>query len=100
MNLEFIYSKRVDKFLSKNSHLLDKVTVRKLLIKAVRKIILREDVNIDIKKLKGELNHLHRIRQNKIRILFEIKDNEIIIQLFVEDIDFRGNLLKNVVFNS
>jgi len=68
MNLEFIYRKKVDKFFSKNSHLLDKSTVRELLIKAVKRVLLREDINIDVKKLKGELCHLYRIRLNKIRI--------------------------------
>ena len=94
MNLEFIYCKRADKFLSKNPHLLNKNTVRELLIKAVKKIILREDINIDVKKLKGELSHFYRIRQNKIRIVFEIIDNEVLVQLFVEDVDFRGNIYK------
>jgi mRNA-degrading endonuclease RelE of RelBE toxin-antitoxin system len=92
MNLEFIYRKKVDKFFSKNSHLLDKSTARELLIKAVKRILLKEDINIDVKKLKGELHHLYRIRQNKIRIVFEIINNEIVVQLIVEDIDFRGNV--------
>ena len=92
MNIEFIYNRKVDKFLSKNSHILDKNTLRELLIKAVKKIILKEDINIDVKKLKGELSHLYRVRQNKIRIVFEIINNEIIVQLIVEDIDFRGNI--------
>lgn len=92
MNIEFIYNRKVDKFLSKNSHILDKNTLRELLIKAVKKIILKEDINIDVKKLKGELSHLYRVRQNKIRIVFEIINNEIIVQLIVEDVDFRGNI--------
>ncbi len=92
MNLEFIYLRRADKFFSKNSHLLDKEASKELLIKAVKKIVLREDVNVDVKKLKGELSHLYRIRQNKVRIVFEIINNEVVIQLIVEDIDFRGNV--------
>ena len=92
MNIEFIYNRKVDKFLSKNSHILDKNTLRELLIKAVKRIILKEDINIDVKKLKGELSHLYRVRQNKIRIVFEIINNEIIVQLIVEDVDFRGNI--------
>lgn len=92
MNLEFVFRKKADKFFSKNAHILDKQTSKELLIKAVRKIILQEDINIDIKKLKGELSHLYRIRQNKIRIVFEIINNEVIVQLIIEDIDFRGNI--------
>lgn len=92
MNLEFIYPKKVDKFFAKNSHLLDKNTARELLIKAVKRILFKEDINIDVKKLKGELSHLYRIRLNKIRIVFEIVNNEVVVQLIVEDIDFRGNV--------
>jgi hypothetical protein len=50
MNIEFVYNRKVDKFLSKNSHILDKNALRELLIKAVKKTILKEDVNIDVKK--------------------------------------------------
>lgn len=94
MKLELIYNKRVDKFFSKNNHILTKENVRELLIKAVKKIILKEDINIDLKRLKGEFKHLYRIRHNKLRILFEIINNEVIIQLIVEDIDFRGEIYK------
>jgi mRNA interferase RelE/StbE len=94
MNLKIVYLKKANKFFLKNSHLLSEDAADQLLIKAAKKIILKEDINIDLKQLKGEYKHLYRIRQNKIRILFEIHNDEIILQMIVEDIDFRGDVYK------
>ena len=48
--------------------------------------------NIDVKKLKGEWKGFHRIRTGKIRIILkgDFKEKSI----FVDRIDFRGNVYK------
>ncbi|OYZ85180.1 MAG: hypothetical protein B7Y00_08250 [Sphingomonadales bacterium 17-56-6] len=94
MNLKIVYLKKADKFFLKNSSILSEEETDQLLIKAAKKILLNEDVNIDVKSLKGSLKHLYRIRQHKIRILFEIYNGEVIVELIVEDIDFRGDVYK------
>ena len=94
MKLEFIYLKKADKFFIKNSHILSKDKVRELLIKAAKKLLLKEDINIDVKPLKGGFKHLNRIKYNKIRILFEIHNGEVIVEMIVEDIDYRGGIYK------
>lgn len=94
MNLKIVYLKKANKFFLKNSSILSEEETDQLLIKAAKRILLKEDVNIDLKSLKGGLKHLYRIRQNKIRILFEILNGEVIVELIVEDIDFRGDVYK------
>lgn len=92
MNLEIVYLKKADKFFLKNSHTLSKEKSKELILKAVKKIVKNEDVNIDIKQLKGNLQKYYRIRSGKVRILFELVDEQIIIKAIVNDIDFRGDI--------
>ena len=94
MKLEIIYLKKADKFFIKNSNILSKIKVKELIIKAVKKIIKKEDINIDVKRLQGNFNHFYRIRNGKIRILFELENNEIKIIAIINDIDFRGDVYK------
>lgn len=94
MKVSISYPKKAQKFFSKNSHILSEEKSDELLLKSVKKLFFNEDVNVDVKKLKGELKHLYRIRYNKIRIIFEVINNEIIIKLIVEEIDFRGDVYK------
>lgn len=92
MNLEIQYLKKADKFFSKKSHILSKEKTKDLIIKSVKKIILKEDINIDVKQLKGDFQKYYRIRFGKLRILFELENNEIKIITIVTDIDFRGDI--------
>jgi len=94
MKLEILYLKKADKFFIKNSHILSKDKAKKLIIKAVLKIVKKEDVNINIKKLQGNLNNFYRIRVGKVRILFELEDKEIKVIALINDIDFRGDIYK------
>lgn len=94
MNLEILYLKKVDKFFSKNSHVLSKEKTKELIIKSVKKILFQEDVNIDVKSLKGNLDKYYRIRFGKTRILFELKHEEVKVITIVNDIDFRGDIYK------
>ena len=94
MNLKIRYLKKAKVFLKKNSHLLSEEKVASLLILAAKKIFLKEDNIVDLKQLKGSLKKFYRIRVNKIRILFEVENNEIQIIMIVNDIDFRGDIYK------
>ena len=44
MKLEIIYLKKADKFFIKNSNILSKIKVKEFIIKAVKKIIKKEDI--------------------------------------------------------
>jgi len=94
MNLEIQYLKKADKFFSKNTNTLSKEKSNKLIIKSVKKIILKENINIDVKQLKGNLQNYYRIRFGKIRILFELINSEIKIITIVNDVNFRGDIYK------
>ncbi len=94
MNLEVQYLKKSDKFFSKNSHILSKEKTKNLVIKSVKKILFGEDINIDVKRLKGNFENYYRIRSGKIRILFELIDEEIKVITIVYDVDFRGDVYK------
>jgi len=94
MNLKIVYLKKAIKFLDKNSQNLTEEEADKLLIKATKKLLLKEDINIDVKPLKGGFKHLNRIKYNKIRILFEIHNDEVVVEMIVEDIDYRGGVYK------
>jgi mRNA interferase RelE/StbE len=92
MRIEIEYLKKSQKFFAKNSHLLSKSNSSQLIVKAIKKILLHEDINVDIKKLQGNLSNYYRIRQGKIRILFELDNDKIIVKAIVNDIDFRGDV--------
>ncbi|MFZ1320576.1 MAG: hypothetical protein WAT71_03390 [Ignavibacteria bacterium] len=91
MKIRIIYSKESEKFLSKNSNIITEDKVDKLLKSAARHIMFKENINIDLKKMKGSDQNLFRIRKGKVRILFNFVKNDIVI-LTVEDIGFRGNI--------
>jgi len=83
------FSKQARKFFEKHGGLEQEI------LGLIRIFILKlqgEIVNIDIKKLKGEWKDYFRIRKGKLRILLKIDfDNR---ELFVEKIDFRGDVYK------
>ena len=94
MNLEIRYLKRADKFFAKHGTFFSKEKSKELIIKSLKKLLFREDVNVDVKRLKGDLEKFYRIRSGKVRILFELRDESIKILAIVNDIDFRGNIYK------
>ncbi len=93
MNLEIGYSKKANKFLEKNSKTLTEKEVDTLIVSAIKKIYKIEKTNIDLKKLKGKLKGLFRIKQGDIRIIFSLKKNKA-LNVLINDIDFRGNIYK------
>ncbi len=93
MNLEIGYSKKANKILEKNSKMLTEKEVDTLIVSAIKKIYKIEKTNIDLKKLKGKLKGLFRIKQGDIRIIFSLKKNKA-LNVLINDIDFRGNIYK------
>jgi mRNA interferase RelE/StbE len=82
------YSREAEKFIEKQNIRLEvKEELKKFLIK-----IKGVNVNIDLKKLVGDWEGYYRLRKGKIRIIFEVNKNEKV--LFVERIDFRGDVYK------
>ncbi len=82
-------SKNAEKFLIKNELTIDEV--RKLVGKAIR-YFQGEDININIKKLKGDWAGFYRIRTGRIRIIAEFNFENSVV--FIEEIDWRGNAYK------
>lgn len=82
-------SKNAEKFLSKN--IASKEEVFELMEAAIR-YLHGENINIDIRKLKGKWSGFYRIRRGKIRIIAEFKFKNSVV--FIEEIDWRGNVYK------
>ncbi len=58
------YSKQTSKFLEKNS--IDSLDSD--IRKAIKKVVIMENTNINIKKMKGEWKGFYRIRQGDLRL--------------------------------
>jgi mRNA interferase RelE/StbE len=82
------YSRDAEKFIEKQNI---RIEVREELKKFLMKM-KGEDVNIDLKKLSGEWEGYYRLRKGKLRIIFEPNKTDKV--LFVERIDFRGDVYK------
>lgn len=82
-------SKSAEKFLAKNNLAVEEI--RELTGKAIR-YFWGEDVNVDIKKLKGKWVGFYRIRSGRMRIIAEFDFDHSAV--FVEEIDWRGNVYK------
>ena len=93
MKVEIHYSKQSVKFINSNPAIISKLFVKEKILAGLRRLLKTEDVNIDIKALKGNLRNYYRIRSGKIRIIFKIEMGIVYI-VFVERIDFRGNVYK------
>ena len=91
MKIDIKYSKKSIKFIQKNSNLLNLATVNKLILKSLQRILNNKTVNIDLKRLKGEIEDFYRIRKGNIRIIFKVYKEQIII-VSVKTIGFRGNV--------
>ena len=82
------YSRDAEKFIEKQNISGDvKEELKKFLMK-----IKGENVNIDLKKLSGGWEGYYRLRKGRLRIIFEL--NKIENVLFVDRIDFRGDVYK------
>jgi mRNA interferase RelE/StbE len=82
------YSRDAEKFIDRQDvHVEVREELKKFLIK-----MKGGNVNIDLKKLVGHWEGYYRLRKGKLRIIFEVNKNERVI--FVERIDFRGDVYK------
>lgn len=88
MKWDIEYSRRADDFIEEHG-IRDKVrdSIKDFLLK-----ITGSNINIDIKKLRGEWAGYYRIRKGKIRII--LKPNSEFGTIFVDVIDFRGSAYK------
>jgi mRNA interferase RelE/StbE len=77
------------KFLKKNKIREDYIIEK---VELTLKKLKGEDINVDIKKLKGRWEGFYRIRFGKLRIIaeFQFQDNRV----YIERIDWRGNVYK------
>jgi len=77
------------KFLKKNKISEDYIIEK---VELTLKKLKGEDINVDIKKLKGKWEGFYRIRFGKLRIIaeFQFQDNRV----YIERIDWRGNVYK------
>ncbi len=82
------YSKQTSKFLEKNS--IDSLDSD--IRKAIKKVVIMENTNINIKKMKGEWKGFYRIRQGDLRIIIRFEAEKKIV--FVHRIGWRGNVYK------
>lgn len=87
MNWELRVSREAEKFVAKNR--LEPKEIRELIAKAVR-YFHGEDINVDMKKLKGKWAGFYRIRSGRMRIIAEFDFHDMTV--FVEEIDWRGNV--------
>lgn len=82
------YSKQTSKFLEKNSIDSQDSDIRK----AIKKVVIMENTNINIKKMKGKWKGFYRIRQGDLRIIIRFEAEKKIV--FVHRIGWRGNVYK------
>jgi mRNA interferase RelE/StbE len=82
------YSREAEKFIEKQD-------VHTEVIEQLKKFLIKitgGNVNIDLKKLVGNWDGYYRLRKGRLRIIFEVNKDERV--LFVEKIDFRGEVYK------
>jgi len=89
MNWQISLSKDAEKFLAKNK--LPKENIFEIIRKSIKKL-QGEDINVDIKKLKGEWQGFYRSRVGKIRLIAEFDFDNYLV--FIENIDYRGGVYK------
>ena len=82
-------SRNAEKFLDKNALTIEEV--RHLSVKTIS-YFQGENLNVDIKKLKGEWKGFYRIRSGRICIIAEFNFDSSVI--FIEKIDWRGGVYK------
>ncbi|MDD5738547.1 MAG: cytotoxic translational repressor of toxin-antitoxin stability system [Candidatus Pacebacteria bacterium] len=82
-------SKEADRFLVKNR--MGKEEIFEIVGNIIKKL-QGEDINVDVKKLKGKWLGFYRCRVGGVRIIFEINFDE--FSVFIEVIDFRGRVYK------
>jgi mRNA-degrading endonuclease RelE of RelBE toxin-antitoxin system len=88
--LEIVYSKQARTFVEQHLNIISFDITNTLLIKALKKLLKEDDTNSNVIAMQGQSN-LYRIRKGKLRLIFRYEHDEIIF-VYVERIDFRGNV--------
>ena len=70
----------------------DALKARTRITDAIDVIALNPHMDGHIKKLKGDLKHMHRFRMGDLRILYEIDDAQEIV--WIKTIEWRGSTYK------
>ncbi|OGQ22206.1 MAG: hypothetical protein A3C46_00575 [Deltaproteobacteria bacterium RIFCSPHIGHO2_02_FULL_44_16] len=89
MNWIFELTREVEKFLEHNR------VSREEVFQLIRSVLAKfrgEDVNIDVKKLKGKWLGFHRIRRGDLRVIASFDFDK--SRVYVEVIDWRGSVYK------
>ena len=89
MTWKFGFSQESQKFLKTNKITEDEII--EIIRKTVRKF-QGENINIDIRKLKGEWLGFYRIRKGNLRIITEFNFDK--CSVLIEKIDWRGEAYK------
>ena len=89
MNWRIDFSENSLRFLKRN-YLEENFVIEK--IKTALRKFKGENVNINIKKLRGEWEGFYRIRCGKLRIIVEFQFNN--CRVYIEEVDWRGNVYK------
>ena len=82
-SIKLTYLKKSKKFLDKYSDIISENDVDNIVINAIRKKVYKQNINIDLKDLKGILKGKLRIRKGKLRIIIQIIEDEIIIESII-----------------
>jgi len=89
MKWKFKISSNSERFIEKNKIDLKEI---KDVVKRVVEYFEGEDLNVDIKKLKGKWKGFYRIRKGKMRIIVRFDFEKLTV--FVEETDFRGRVYR------
>jgi len=88
MKWKINYSRDAKKFIEREN-------IREEIREALAKFLKRtkgEDINVDVKKLRGSWKGYYRIRKGRLRLIFDVDYKG--SSLFIEKIDFRGEAYK------
>ncbi len=88
MKWKIQYSRQSKKFIDKNP--ID--SLDDLIVKAIKKVVNKERINIDVKKMKGDWKGYYRIRQGDLRVVLKFQVRESIVEIY--RIGWRGNVYK------
>jgi mRNA interferase RelE/StbE len=89
MTWQIAFSKESLKFITKNN------IPESDIEQSFRKVVQRlqgQNLNLDIKRLKGKWQGFYRLREGKKRLIFSIDFDT--MKIFIDRIDFRGDVYK------
>ena len=85
------YTKQALKFLKKTSEA-SVESIDPYIRKAINKVILRQQTNINIQKMKGQWKGFYRIREGDLRIILKFEVDKQVVLIY--RIGWRGDVYK------